>query len=402
MTNKLRIFYIICALAVTVMFSLGNTTQGALLTEFSAYYGIGAFEQSFISAAASFGMAAGLCALLSGWIKITKNLLYVIAVGAVALSFSLIGMMPAYPLFLCLYALLGMAFGFIDAIGSSLIADVSAPEKLQRNMGMLHAFYGIGGILGPFMIRFAAGFSSGGAGTGGDGVRLTAYLLAGLAAVLLIINGLGFAQIKRKSPATLVVPARLNLSELAGFIRAGAVPLLLTTALYGAYLNVITFRMAQYISVDFKSDTLAALSLSVFWAGIVISRLTAPRIKLNLKFFIVGGMALTTVITTIGVITGSAVGMCVAAFFAGIVGGAVIPMCIGELCRLIPSNTLLASSSALLLLYVVQLAGALVAGAFTPGDNLGVGLYFAAAYALLGAVSAAFYRSGEQGNAART
>lgn len=385
-----------CVIAVIVMFSLGNTTQGTLLTEFSAYYGIGAFVQSFISAAASFGMAAALCVLLTVKSRLTKNFMYVAAIGAVSLSFAMIGAMPAFALFLGLYALLGVAFGFIDAIGSSLVADISAPERLTRNMGMLHAFYGIGGILGPLMIRGTANLAGGAGGTGGaggsGGVALTAYLLAALAAMLLAMNAAGLALMKRDSPATLKTPVRLRMPELAGFLRAGALPLLLTTALYGAYLNVITFRMAQYITMDFGSGALGALSLSALWAGIVASRFAAPRMKFGLRGYLVGGMALTAALTATGVALDGGVAMCAAAFVAGLAGGAVIPMCISELCVLAPGNTLLASGSALLALYAVQLVGAITAGAFTPDDRLGVGLYIAALYALLGAVSAAFYR----------
>jgi MFS family permease len=393
MSDKLRCIYMACAFAVTLMFSLGNTTQGTLLTDFAEFYGIGALQQSFISAAASLGMAAALCLLLAGSVRVTKNALYVAAVGVVCLSLGLIGTMPGFALFLAFYALLGVAFGFIDAIGSSIVADVSAPDRLTRNMGMLHAFYGIGGILGPLLIRFTADLAS--AGNGKSGASGAAYLLAAAAAVLFIANILAYRAIRRASPGTLKAPEPLKADGLSAFLRSGAMPLLWVTGLCGAYLNVVTFRMAQYISVDFGSPALGALSLSALWAGIVVSRIAAPRVKLKLRAYLIGGMAGAAVFTALSVAAGNAYAVIAGAFLSGIACGAVIPMCISELCLYTPGNTLLASGSALLALYVVQLIGALVTGALTPDSSLGVGLYAAAAYSAVGAVAAALYRPAE-------
>jgi len=379
-----------CAFAVTLLFSLGNTTQGTLLADFADHYGIGALPQSFISAAASLGMAASLCVLLTGLVRVTKNALYVAAVGVMSLSLGLIGTMPGFPLFLSLYALLGMSFGFIDAIGSSLIADVSASDAVARNMGMLHAFYGIGGILGPPLIRAAASFAERSGKIGG--ASTAALLLAGIAAALFVVNIFGYRAVKRNLPGTLKYPERPKAAGLSAFLRSGAVPLLLVCGLNGAYFNVITFRTAQYIGASFGSHVLGAVALSAFWAGTVISRFTVPSLKINLRTYLVAGHCAAALFTALGVFANSAYATVAAVFLAGIVIGAVTPLCISELCMTVPENTLLASVSALLSQYVVALAGALAAGALTPDDRLGVGLYIAAVYAALGAVAAAFYK----------
>lgn len=390
MADKTKRFYMACAFAVTLLFSLGNTTQGTLLTEFADYYSIGPLKQSFISAAASLGMAVALCVLLAGIIRVTKNVLYIAAVGAICLSLGLIGTMPGFAVFLAFYALLGVSFGFIDAIGSSLVADVSAPEKVSRNMGMLHAFYGIGGILGPLLISTAANLASGsGKGTGAS---VAAFMLAGVAAVLLVVNIFAFRAVKRNLPHAVKYPERPRADGLSDFLRSGSIPLLLICGLNGAYISVVTFRIVQYVTVDFASSALGALSLSSFWAGMVISRFTIPRMKISLRVYMVAGLALTGVLTAASALVGSAAAAIVLIFIAGLVSGAVTPMCVGELCLKTPDNTLLGSIAGLLSQYVSNLAGALIVGALTPDDNLGVSLLIAALYSVLGAVAAAFYR----------
>ncbi len=97
-------------------------------------------------------------------------------------------------------------------------------------------------------------------------------------------------------------------------------------------------------------------------------------------------------LTALGVLLGSAYSAIAAVFLAGLISGAVTPLCMGELCMMVPENTLLGSVSALLSQYVVSLTGTLLAGALTPNDMLGVGLYFAAGYSALGAIAGAFYK----------
>ena len=302
-----------CAFAVTLLFSLGNTTQGTLLADFADHYGIGALPQSFISAAASLGMAASLCVLLTGLVRVTKNALYVAAVGVMSLS---LGSLERCPVFRCschLYALLGMSFGFIDAIGSSLIADVSASDAVARNMGMLHAFYGIGGILGPPLIRAAASFAERSGKIGG--ASTAALLLAGIAAALFVVNIFGYRAVKRNLPGTLKYPPNgQKAAGLSAFLRSGAVPLLLVCGLNGAYFNVITFRTAQYIGASFGSHVLGAVALSAFWAGTVISRFTVPSLKINLRTYLVAGHCAAALFTALGVFANSAYATVAAVF----------------------------------------------------------------------------------------
>lgn len=389
MADKTRRLYMACAFAVTLLFSLGNTTQGTLLTEFAEHYGIGTLPQSFISAAASFGMAASLLLLLSGLIRITKNALFVVAVAMLGGALGLIGTMPAFPVFIALYALLGVSFGFIDAIGSSLIADVSAPDTVGRNMGMLHAFYGIGGILGPLLIRATASFA---AGSGKGGAGAAAFLLSAFGAALFVFNLYTYRSVRRYLPAAVKYPERPRAAGLSAFLRSGAVPLLLICGLNGVYINIITFRTAQYVTVEFGSSVLGALAVSTFWAGTVISRFTIPRMRLNFRAYLVGSLLGTGALTALGVLLGSAYSAIAAVFLAGLISGAVTPLCMGELCMMVPENTLLGSVSALLSQYVVSLTGTLLAGALTPNDMLGAGLYFAAGYSALGAIAGAFYK----------
>ena len=95
------------------------------------------------------------------------------------------------------------------------------------------------------------------------------------------------------------------------------------------------------------------------------------------------GVVLTCVFQTIGVLSGSAVVMCIAGAAIGLVSGHCVPMILSVANADNPGNSSLISSSFLMIIYATNSISSLAMGALASWTNLNVMM-------MLPAVSAAF------------
>ena len=99
--------------------------------------------------------------------RLRKQTLLTAAVGLMALLMLPLSLLPPFPVYLGLYALVGVAYAYMDAIASSMIADLHTGKNSARMMCVMHACHGLSGIVSPLLLGAALG-------AGGDMPR--AYL----------------------------------------------------------------------------------------------------------------------------------------------------------------------------------------------------------------------------------
>jgi fucose permease len=232
-------------------------------------------QADFVRSDAEFGLVYLVGALLFATGALSSGLIsgrfgrgVVSAAGAVLIAggFALEAVAPSWPIFVFGAALAGAGCGATDAIGSSVIMDMSASES-GSGLNRLHLFYSVGALAAPIAIGLVIGIG----------------LEWRLIAVASSVAGVALARPLLRAGS---IPARPKPPESA---TAGAGSAARFTGLHLA-LAGLGLAIACYVAaesgisswlVGFLADepmTTATMSLSLFWVGIASGRIVASRV----------------------------------------------------------------------------------------------------------------------------
>lgn len=321
--EKLR--FTIGIYAMMLVSAFCTSAQGTLLSDFIGQYHLESSAQGLMSAAQSAGnlCAVFLIGLLVG--KLRKSTVLAIAAVATPCVFFLLGMQPVFAAALGAFFVYGIAFGFLDSLASSMMADLYQSDS-ARYMNLLHGCYGVGGLTGPLIIRWMRL-----SGVAWYGVMQICALAALIAAAAYLAALLTAGSIRRQFAAQ---PNRLHSSDLAGYLRERRKCLLLVCAfLYGAHQMGITVWVTRYISEYLHEPRWGAAALSCFWLGITASRLILARFRPPRKQTILICHCVTAAATAAGVLSGSGSIMTACCGIAGCAEGPVLPFTLDIACE---------------------------------------------------------------------
>ena len=339
--------YAVCIFLSLFFFAIINSTLGALLTETINHYHLVESQQGLPVSMLNIGCIAALISSL--WImgRVRKPHLVWIASTASVLLLVPMGLPPSFAVFTAMFLLMGLAVGYTDTLASSIIADLYNGKRAAVMMCMLHATFGMAGIVSPlaFQSMMQAGLSWNGV--------YTVLFFVGVAFLAYIVP-VSVSQ-ARSAPAQHASSQRLTLAEIGRFFKTRAsVMLLCAIFFYGFFISAIAIWVDRYVRVGLGSAELGALSLSLFWLGLAASRLISPLLKVKPATLIYWSAFSTAALVAAGIATGSAPIMCAASGLGGLLSGSIIPMLIHIACQQYKSNTLMATTFLLLGLYVAQ------------------------------------------------
>lgn len=353
-----------------------SSTQGVMLTNYIDYYGLQSSAQGLTSAFQSIGgiVALLLIGILIG--RIQKSTLIMVTAIVVPIIFLTLGSKPPFAVLLGSYAVYGAAFGFEDSINSSLMVDLYQ-NRSAVYMNLLHAIYGIGGLVGPILLSslLLAGLEW----------NQTLFVIAGLAFLGFIVYAVCSAPIMRSKAQFSKPAARVRWSDVRSFMTQKRKRYLLLAAfLYGAHQIGITNWSTRYISEFLGTPQYGALALSLYWIGATASRLIAPRFGIARSKVVVFGFVATTLIIGVGLASGSGFVMMLCCGLAGIVEGAVLPMLLDMSCSWQLENTSLGSTMVIFVLYIGFILIPPVIGALAALAGITVGMLTSVVFSLLG------------------
>lgn len=379
MKKSSKLLYSTGILFTLLLFAFGNTTQSTLLDMYVVHYTLNATQQSYISSVISVGMFLALCLLLFGVIRLRRPLVLIAAAALAATFFFALGFMPPFYLMLVFYFFIGISYGFIDSAASSVTADLYAGRDAARHMGLLHSFFGIGGVCGPLLIQQLLIHHY-----KWNGV-IRVFAAAGLAVFLYSV----LVYIKTKKELIVVIgqTPKISLAGLKIFLTQRNTLLMLAVGFKGAQEVCLAFWLARYIMVGLNNPLLGPLAISLMWLGSSVSRIVVPMLPFNMNKYIIYSMFASAAILTIALTFPSALFMCLASLLVGLTSGAVVPMGLSTLCARCPNNTLLASTCTLLCIYAGQALLPFVAGLLF-GGLLYAGIIMAVICGLLGSILA--------------
>ena len=327
----------------TVFLAAVNSSHGPLLSPMIERYALTDSQQGYPNSAQNIGCIAAMFTSL--WVigRLRKQTLLTAAVGLMALLMLPLSLLPPFPVYLGLYALVGVAYAYMDAIASSMIADLHTGKNSARMMCVMHACHGLSGIVSPLLL---------GAALGVDGNMPRAYLaVLAIGAVTLAFLWPVNARVHLSEAAAR--PEPLSKRQLAAFfgnptLRALAIAILF----YGVHLSGMIVWIDRYVEVGLQS-TLGALALAFLYAGLTGSRLIVPLLRVRPMTYICFSCLLSAALMILGLCVGNAVVMCACVLACSLVSGALVPVILGTAYAGFSSNTLLAST----LMNLCMLAG---------------------------------------------
>jgi fucose permease len=340
-----------------------------MLTSFIDHYNLQASAQGAMGSVQSAGQIVALCLLIWQAGRFAKSTVTTVSFIGVAVFLCAVSFTPPWVLFLLYYFLLGIVFGAISSMTNSLIADLFDGADAPKYMSRLHGVFGLGGLTAPLFYRalFAMGLAW------DESIRISVLVVVAILISYLVLS--------RRALKTLKLPKGSNRNitrgEFIAFIKQGSNILLILGALfYMAHQSVIVVWVIRYVEVFLNTPSLAALSLSLFWAGIVVSRLTMHRLlHVSPIIIVIVGNFIATALLCVGVLSGSAAVVTCLAFVVGFSNGITIPILISVCCTENDCNTMLPTNFINFAMYVALIACPLAVGALEAVSSLSAGMY---------------------------
>ena len=377
--------YTYCIFAAFFLCAIVYATQGAMLTSWIEHYNLEAAAQGAVGSLQSAGMTIALFVLIWQAGRVSKNTIVTVSLIMITALLLAVSFMPPFALLVALFCFIGICYGSISSLSSSVIADIYDGEDSSKNMSKLHGIFGIGGLVMPFVYR---GLLNGGI-YWNIAIRIIVILLAAVSVAFIILS--------RYSLKTVVLPQYSNQKiareDLRLFFKRGPnILLILSVLFYGTHQSVIMVWIIRYVEVDLKSPALSALSLSLYWAGVTLTRLLIHRIlhASPMKIVVFGNIVAAVAIAS-GVLSGSAIAVAVLMLVMGFANGTTVPSMISACCADNDCNTILPTNVMNISLYTAFFLCPLAVGALESYASLKEGMYMSALFAFLCGLMALLY-----------
>ena len=366
------------------MIAIGTSTQGTMLSNYIDYYKLASVRQGLMSTIQSTGQFAALfgVGLLAG--RFRKSRLMLVFDAAICVVFFLLAQGTAFPAFLCFYFLYGFSIGFVDSMSSSLMVDYFGSRSAVF-MNVLHGVYGVGGLIGPLLASWCAARGMKWQSTlTVIGCLFTAATLFYTAGAFLNRN-VGEAdksiQDTKEKPHT-----GRDLKEYLSKKKSWLV--LIGSFLYGGHQIGITVWIVRYIEVYLKAPKWAALTLSVFWVAVAISRFAVPHLPISKFNMLLWGNLISGAAMIAGILSGNGFMMFLCVAVCGLAEGIILPLNLDISCHYIEHNTSLGSAMVSCLLHLGFVIMPMIMAYVINEFSITPGMMIPAAFSLAAAVIA--------------
>lgn len=371
--NALKILTISLLLIVcgySMSFNILSNTMDPMIGEFA----LTGAAQGLMSSMISFGSMIPLLVipLLQGrvhkiWLILGASVLQV-------LMLMLTGVSANFGMLLTACVLLGAGNNVTDSCVNSYMVDLH-PENSAGVLGLLHGFYGIGGLLTPILVSFIMEKA---------GWRSAYYVAAAVFGAICVLFAVVGARSRKNSAAVGSAAEKpLTGAMIAGYLRdKRSLFFLGGAAFYAASQIGLLNWVVRYTTVQFNDAQTGSMCLTAYWVCTTVCRLVTPRLPFKPGKMLVVGMIGAAAFNALGVVSGSAVGMLIASGLIGVISGMYIPVMISEATRGNEDKTSLVTSAIFLLMGLARMVMPLGMGA-VGAFSLDAALLLPAAAALL-------------------
>jgi len=244
---------------------------------------------------------------------------------------------------LLFYALTGgIGYIMIDLLMNGVIADIY-PDKKEKVLPYVHAFYGLGAMAAPFCVTVLTGSDS-------VGIFAVPYLVFGIAAVVLAV--IFYVVSRRAIPYTPYadmeqIRKRAVQNPAEVFKEKKAWLFLASCFLYLVFQNSLAVWSPTYFkTVHGMSEAAGNNMLVIYFLGCLIIRLLSPFVYkfMSVRKFYLAATALSAVTFGCLLISGSETARYIFIFLTGLLQGSAVPGMVVMCCNAFPQRTASASS----------------------------------------------------------
>lgn len=368
----ISLLLIVCGYSMS--FNILSNTMDPLVKEFS----LTGASQGLMSSMINLGSMIPLLVipLLQG--RIHKIWLILGASVLQVAMLLLTGASGSFGMLLASCVLLGAGNNTTDSCVNSYMVDLH-PENSAGVLGLLHGFYGIGGLLTPLLVSAILSAS---------GWRPAYYVAAAIFSVIVIFFAVvGLCSMKGSGSTRTAPETPMSAAMFKSYIGDSRNLLFLAAAAFYAasQLGLLNW-VVRYTSVQFNDAQTGSLCLTAYWVCTTVCRLVTPHLPFKPGKMMVIGMLGAAVFNVIGVLSGSAAGMLVASALIGIISGQYVPVMISEATKGNEDRTSLITSGIFLLMGLARMVMPLGMGAVSSA-SLSTAMMLPAGAALLCALS---------------
>lgn len=360
-------------LLIISTYGLLSNYQSAVLNSVVESFRLTGGAQGIMSALINLGaVIAFLTApFLQGRVK--KATVLLIGTGILVVSFFLLGSVRALVGLIAASLLVGVGFGWVDANCNATMVDLHHDDS-AKYLGFLHGGFGVGGLIAPLLIGSLLAVVS---------WHTVSYLMSALIALAAIVFSVLLTSAKKGVPAPEKEQPLTRAGIKAFLFQKKNALMLLATMLYAVTQAGFLVWIVRYMTLQYQAESLGSIALSLYWVFGTLSRFFAPRLRIRPLVLFLLGVALTGVFQTIGVLSGSAVVMCIMGALIGLVSGHCVPMMLSIASRENPGQSSLVASSFLVSIYATNSLSPLLMGALASWTSLNVMMLAPAASAVL-------------------
>lgn len=314
---------VIAALLILVCgYSLAGNIITVTMTPIINTFALTGTSQGLMTSMINLGSFLSLIILplLQGHMHKVKLIICSAAVIAGALF--LTGAVSGLTALLTICLILGAGTNFLDTVVNAYIVDLSGKDG-SKNLGLVHGFYGIGGLLTPILITSILA----------RGNWRSSYYISGaifcLIGIMVLIAVL--PRYRGITHGSVAAEKKLTGSVLKSYITDRRNILLLIAAVfYGAAQLGLVNWVVQYMTVRFNDMTLGSAAVSAYWICCTACRLFNTRLPINPGKLLTFGAFFGGIFHAVGVLSGNAVVMVVASGAVGLVSGVCVPLLVSE------------------------------------------------------------------------
>lgn len=352
---------------------------GTLLPEIIRDFSLNLSQGGLIATMQGFG---GLAVILAGSVfadRMSKPVLILLSFTLYGFALLTIGFSERYISLILLYFLAGFCLRILDTMLNAFIGDIHSKNR-GYHMNMLHLFFGVGAFVGPIGARLLLQASNSWRNT---------YLVVGVACLL--VNCLGLWMLlpaRKREVSSQKTKQGAAKSDRIRYLKPGMLFLGTALLLYSAHQSGISAWIPHFMTERIGTGkTFASAMLSLYWIGIITSRLIASRISKTMSpqiLVAIGGL-IGGGLLTVSLFLSHRYLFAAVLFVTGALTGASIPLAMVVTHSWFPTNT----GSMTLYLSLFMLGGRLVSpwlmGVVADSSNLQVAMLIpAVALALCG------------------
>lgn len=350
---------ILAAILSILVYGVIAAMLGTIMPSFTALFQLSGAQNGNIALAQALGLV--IASISVGPLIDTRGKKTALLGGLILITGALAGLPKAegYTQLMMLYFVLGLGGGIIVTGANALASDVSESRRAST-LNFLNLFFGLGGLLTPFL---AANLLN------GDSARLC-YLGAGLGIVALIAN-----IIAKIPPPT--GERSFKMSEVGGIVSRPVLYMLaLFLFLYVACEVGVWNWLASYLmsrNID-KAKALNILSLG-FALGLLIGRVVVSRILIKISSITVtlAAAALMAVTTYMMLQSSDSTFAWIAVFCAGLAMAPVFPTTLAMVADAFPRGTATAMGIVITCGWLGLVVSSPIIGAVAGNDNANLG-----------------------------